>query len=98
MQDSIVVAAELKAQPGKEAELRSMLLALIAPTRSEQGCVQYDLHEAAGEPGRFLFYEIWRSKPDLDRHLAMPYLEALFAAVPRLVEGEPRVTLYRRIA
>ncbi len=98
MNEPIVVVAEAKAKPGKEDALRAKLLGLIEPTRAEEGCIQYNLHEAAGEDGQFVFYEIWRSKEDLDKHLATPYLQDLFAAVPELVEGEPRVVIYRRIA
>jgi quinol monooxygenase YgiN len=98
MDEPIVVVAEVKAKPGKEDALRARLLGLIEPTRAEEGCIQYNLHEAAGEPGRLLFYEIWRSKPDLDQHLATPYLQDLFAAIPELVEGDPRIVIYRRIA
>lgn len=98
MDETIVVVAEVKAKPGKEEALRAKLLGLIEPTRTEEGCIQYNLHEAAEEAGRFLFYEIWRSKLDLDQHLGTPYLQDLFAAIPDLVEGQPRIAIYRRIA
>lgn len=93
----LVVGARVQAQAGKEGELREALLGLIAPTRAEAGCVQYDLHEEIGKPGSFLFFEKWKSKQVLDEHLAMPYLQAMFARVPELVEGEPVIALYEQI-
>ncbi len=93
----LIVAARAQAKPGKEDELRATLMGLIEPTRREAGCIQYDLHEEQGKPGSFLFFEKWTSKQALDEHLAMPYLKALFAAAPELVEGEPIIGLYDQI-
>jgi quinol monooxygenase YgiN len=55
MAQLLTVVAEIKAQAGKEDALRQMLLALIEPTRKEDGFVQYDLHVSTSDPGRFVF-------------------------------------------
>ena len=97
MAQALTVVAELKAKPGKEEDLRRALLALIEPTRKEDGFLQYDLHVNTNDPGRFVFYENWVSREHLDRHLASPHLEAFKAAAPSLL-GEPaRVETYWRI-
>ncbi len=44
------VVAEMVAKPGKEEELKRHLIALVAPTLQEEGCVQYDLHQSTGSP------------------------------------------------
>jgi quinol monooxygenase YgiN len=93
----LVVGARVQAQAGKENDLREALRALIGPTRQEAGCVQYDLHEDLDQPGSFLFFEKWTSKQALDAHLAMPYVKAMFARVPELVQGEPVIALYEQI-
>ena len=93
----LTVVAMAKAKPGKEAELRQELLNLIAATRQEAGCLNYDLHVAADDPGMFLFHENWTSKQHLDDHLARPHLTAFFAKVPDLVAGSPQITLWRKI-
>ena len=61
MAQVLTVVAELQAKPGKEEDLRRAVLALIEPTRQEDGCVQYDLHVHTSDPGRFVFYENWTS-------------------------------------
>lgn len=94
---TLIVAARFVAKPGKEDALRATLMGLIPPTRAEAGCIQYDLHEEQGNPGRFLFFEKWTSKQALDEHLATPYLKALAAVTPELVEGEAIVALYDKI-
>lgn len=94
----LTVVAEIIAAPGKEAALREALLGLIEPTRAEDGCVQYDLHESTDTPGQFVFYENWISRGHLDRHLASPHLEAMKARFPELLAVPPRILTYTRIA
>lgn len=95
---NVTVAAELIAKPGKEEELKSAALALIEPTRREEGCVQYDLHQSDTDPARLLFVENWRSKELLDRHLGSPHLRAFAAACQDLLAEPMRVMTYVRIA
>ncbi len=94
----LTVVAEMLAKPGREDELKRHLLALVEPTRREEGCVQYDVHVATGEPGRFVFYENWTSREMLDRHLASPHLQAFLKAAPELLAEKPRIVTYSRIA
>lgn len=46
----------------------------VEPTRQVDGCVNYDLHQAEDDPGKFFFYENWESGLHLDAHLATPHL------------------------
>lgn len=94
----LTVVAEIVAKPGCEQRLREELLRLIEPTRAEEGCLQYDLHESTEQPGRFLFYENWTSRAALDRHLATPHLERLSALLAELAQAEPRIDTFLRIA
>lgn len=98
MAQLLSVVAQLKARPGKEDDLRGMLLTLIEPTRAEDGCVQYDLHVHATDPGRFVFYENWTSREHLDRHLTSPHLTVAVAAAGDLLAEPPSIETYWRIA
>jgi quinol monooxygenase YgiN len=86
----------LKARPGKEEEVRSALSAVVAPTRQEPGCLQYDLHVGVEEPGSFAFYERWRDQAAIDAHMKMPYVQSLFSRIPDLL-GEPPVMKVLRL-
>ncbi|MGR7003311.1 putative quinol monooxygenase [Yinghuangia aomiensis] len=65
-------------KPERAAELKELLLSFVAPTREEQGCLEYHFHEDRAEPGVFVFYEAWRSQADLDAHLALPHMRAFW--------------------
>jgi quinol monooxygenase YgiN len=94
----LTVVAEMAAKPGMEDELKRRLLSLIEPTRKEDGCVQYDLHQSTNETGRFLFYENWRSREALERHLQSPHLLAFGSVEKELLAGPTRVLTCTRIA
>ena len=95
--NSLTVVATCKAKPGQEAALRHELLALIPITRKEPGCLNYDLHQAADNPGLFLFHENWTSKQHLDDHLARPHLQAFLAKAGELLAEPPQITLWGKI-
>jgi quinol monooxygenase YgiN len=94
----LTVVAEMLAKAGKEEALKAQLLAMVAETRKEEGCVQYDLHISTQEPGRFVFYENWTSEETLDRHSKSPHLTAFGKSAPELLAEPVRVLTYRRIA
>jgi quinol monooxygenase YgiN len=98
MAQFLTVVAEMQAKPGKEDALRRSVLALIEPTRREDGCVQYDLHVHTSDPSRFVFYENWASQEHLDRHAASEHLKNFGAAAADLLVKPPRVETYSRIA
>lgn len=96
--EEIIVVAEMQGQAGKIDELRRELRALLAPTRAEERCILYEMHERVDQPGVFLFYEIWESPSALEAHLATPHLQRFFALVPELLEGEPELSIWKRAA
>ncbi len=98
MAQLLTVVAEMQAKPGKEDALRRATLALIEPTRREDGCVQYDLHVHTTDPARFVFYENWTSQAHLDRHAASAHVQEFRAAIADLVAAPPRIETYLRIA
>jgi|SRR4051794_16987527 quinol monooxygenase YgiN len=80
----LTLTAFFQARPGKEAELRSILTGIVAPTRREEGCINYDLHISTEKSGEFLFYENWISEAHLNRHGETPHIQALLSRIDEL--------------
>ena len=95
---TLTVIATFLARPGKEAELRAVLTGLLAPTRKEIGCINYDVHVATGEPGKFMFHENWTSQAALDAHLQSPHVKALLPRVDELCTAFPSITTWEQIS
>ncbi len=93
----LTVIAQIKAKPGKEDTVRKELLSLLAPSRNDPGCVNYDLHQAQDNPALFMFHENWRSKAHLEAHLQKPDLQAVLARVGQMSAEPPQVTLWHKL-
>ena len=77
--------------------MRAALIGLLAPTRNEAGCLNYDVHQSVDDPAKFLFHENWTSKAHLDAHLQSPHVKALLPRVDELCTGFPQITLWEAI-
>lgn len=90
----LVLVATMQGKPEKRQELEKILHDFVAPTRREEGCIQYNLHRAADDENRFMFYEIWRDRAALDAHLKTPYLSAFLERRLELLEKEPDLAFF----
>jgi len=63
----------LRAKEGQHLLLEAELRALVGPTRKEEGCLKYDLHRGADQPGTFLFHEVWESREHHIAHTRTPH-------------------------
>ncbi|SFU59820.1 Quinol monooxygenase YgiN [Pustulibacterium marinum] len=71
----IYVIAKSVAKTDKIDETKKAMTALLEPTHSEDGCIQYDLHQDQDKPEIFFFYERWESREILDKHLKSDHLK-----------------------
>jgi quinol monooxygenase YgiN len=94
----ISVVATIKAKLGQEEKVKQLLLGLVSPTRSEAGCINYDLHQAVDDKALFMFYENWTSKEDLDRHLAKPYLQAFLGQAEQILAEPVQIAILNMIS
>jgi quinol monooxygenase YgiN len=94
----LIIVAESHAKPGCEDELRAQLMTLIAPSRAEPGCVKYDLHENPDEPGKFLFYEIWKDDAAFVYHTQTKHFTEFGPKVGHLRAPSPPLRKFRVIA
>lgn len=92
----VVVIARIKALEGFEKEVERELLSLIHPSRSEQGCLNYDLHRNADNPALFMFHETWASREDLERHMKMPRLDAFDERTEGMLAEEVEISFWEK--
>jgi quinol monooxygenase YgiN len=83
---TIAIVAVLTARKGHEQQLREVLLAVVPPSRTEEGCLSYVLHESPENPNQFVFYEAWKDEPALQEHLASSHYNNYRQAAEALVE------------
>ncbi len=98
-QGTVHVIATFLAEMGKEDEMEKALREIIEPTRSEPGCIRYDLLRSliGANYVEFVFVEEWESEEALDAHGQMPYIQGLRPRIKNLMGSLPRVIRYRQV-
>lgn len=82
----LTIVANIKAKPDKVDLVKTELLKLIAITRSEQGCINYDLHQNNDNLAQFIFYENWETLELWQAHMANDHLKEYIEATQGAVE------------
>jgi len=80
MSKHLTIVANIKAKSDQIDLVKAELLKLIATTRAEKGCLNYDLHQDNEEPAHFLFYENWESRELWQAHMGSQHLKDYMAA------------------
>jgi quinol monooxygenase YgiN len=97
-EEPLVLVVGFTARSDTAQELRERLVTLVGLTRTEAGCTRYDLHEHPDDPLRLTFVEEWETRGAHAAHDRTPWVSDLREHLPRLLVGEPVVTVLRRVA
>ncbi|PRY31827.1 putative quinol monooxygenase [Pseudosporangium ferrugineum] len=87
-----------RARPGSEATVEKLILALVEPLRAEAGAVGFHVYRDRADPALFVIYEVFRSRADLERHVAQPYVQDFIAEIRPHVEGPLRQQFLRMLS
>ena len=94
----VTVIAQIRTKEGMEGKVGEELLKLVAPTRSEKGCIVYDLYQSTDRKSLFMFFECWKSKKDLDEHLQKPYIKTFIEASGEMLADPVSVSLWEMLS
>lgn len=90
---TISVIANFKAKSDQKERLEALLQSVIEPTLQEEGCLKYELYISENDSNRYFFLEEWRSREDLDIHIASDYIQSLFGNIQSLIESSDIVEI-----
>ena len=90
----LVLSATFTAKADATPSLLELGAMLVPLSRAEPGCLRYDFLQAPHDPRQFVFFELWKSRADLDEHFATPYYKILVERLPSLIEGEAEMLTY----
>jgi quinol monooxygenase YgiN len=76
----IYLLAHLTARPNDHAEIIEDAKKMIAATRTEPGCILYDLNISITDPRSMIFVEVWESREALTAHFETPHMAVWRAA------------------
>ena len=81
----VTVVAKVTAKSESIEAVKVELLKLIEPTRRENGCIEYRLHQDNDDPSVFVFYENWQSLACLEQHMNSQHFQSYVTAVGNLI-------------
>jgi len=94
----LTVIAYITAKAGHADQVRDALLDLVAETRKEKGCVNYDLHQSSKNACEFAMYENWTSASDLELHAKSAHIQAFAKSAGDLLDGPAEITKWRMVS
>ena len=83
---TLTVVAKIVVKNDSIESVKSEMLKLIDPTRNEDGCIEYNLHQDNENPAVFIFYETWKSSACLENHMNTDHFKSFVTAVGNVVE------------
>ena len=91
----VVVIAQAKAQPGREAEIETALRDNANASRQEAGCISYSV--LRGDDGAFMTVERWKTRGDVDVHMTSPHVQILLRTIVPLLAAPPTIQVLREV-
>lgn len=82
----LTIIANITAKADQVDLIKTELEKLIIPTRAEDGCVSYDLHQDNENQAHFMFFESWESRELWQVHMGAQHLQDFLAATDGAID------------
>ncbi len=92
------VMARITAQPASGDAMREILVELTTHTRTEPGCLNYELFQQDGAPHVFQTAERWIDGAAADAHMTTPHVAAAIAKGGAHFGAPPEILRFTKIA
>jgi quinol monooxygenase YgiN len=94
----VKIIAILEAKPGQEQALEILLRGMTAPSRSETGCLRYDLWRDPSEPRRFVLDELYSGDEAVASHRETPHFRDYLSRINDLATRTAHVLQHADLA
>lgn len=87
-QQQFTVIADLTALTGFEQEILTLVKAQVLASRAQEDVLYYSSSEVLGEPGRYVFFEVYRTKEAFEINKNSAHTQHFFQSVKGKLKGE----------
>jgi len=91
---SVIIAGTVRVPPENLAALKPQMLAMLAASRAEDGCLTYSYGEDVAEPGLIRVFEVWRDGAAIAAHFKAAHMAVWRAAWTEHGVSDRRLTRY----
>ena len=93
----LAISAILRVQPGKEEEFIQAFKAFLPHVKAEPGTDTYRLHRSLDEPTKFLIYERYKSRDDINAHGSSAEFKAFSKGLAPFMAGKAEISMFEEI-
>ncbi|GAB4377454.1 MAG: hypothetical protein Kow00121_26900 [Elainellaceae cyanobacterium] len=97
MTETIRVITHVTALSGKEVAAKTLLKELVEATRTEPGCLDYELLQSSVAPNDFVLVEEWQSDAAFNAHMMTPQVQEALLEGEMLLASPPDVRRYKLV-
>jgi quinol monooxygenase YgiN len=90
----IVVRFKVKCKAEKDEELRAAFQAVVAPSRTVEGVLHFDIARDITDPNAFIATEVFSDRAALERQESLQEVQRVIALLPTVLAAEPEATIY----
>lgn len=90
----IVVRFKVKCKPEKAEQLRAAFAAVVGPSRTVEGVLNFDIARDLTDPNAFIATEVFADHTALERQEALPEVQRVIDLLPDVLAAEPEATIY----
>lgn len=91
---TLIIAGVVRVPPENLEGLRPHMLAMLAASRAEEGCLEYTYAEDIADPGLIRVFEVWRDPSALDAHFQTLHMAEWRSHWPRFGVSDRRLFAY----
>lgn len=96
--DRIVLIARLRVKEDRVEEAKKAALSIVADSRAEEGCINYDIHQSVEDETLFFWHETWKDRAALEEHFETPHFGEFFKVVEDVAAEPPQINITRKIS
>lgn len=90
----IVIRFKVRCKAEKVEELRAAFEAVVAPSRTVEGVLNFDIARDITDPNSFIATEVFADRAALERQETLPEVQNVIALLPGVLAAEPEATVY----
>jgi quinol monooxygenase YgiN len=96
--EKIVLIARLKVKKDAVEEAKKAALAIVEPSRAEEGCLNYDFHQSIDDESIFVWHETWANMAAIQVHGATNHFLEFSEAVKDITDEPLQLTFTRMVS
>jgi quinol monooxygenase YgiN len=96
-EEQVTVIAYIEIKPGTEEAFKAELDKLIASSRAESACVDYNFHQSIKQSTQFFAYENWASMDGLDQHAKSAHIQTFRQNCAEVFAKPAEITIWKKL-